>query len=169
MKSQEEINRWIDAYSNGNQIMRYNSSKPKVSKIREYFIDQIDDYGWTMFIIVWLFKIVVVSIFALLVLWVIDSSFLPNQKAEGIVIEKYYRPAYTYYQTMHTGKNSSMTYPVHVDESYNMVIEINGLSDRVRTYAYEYHNVPIGKHYMCIYTKGRIFNTIYIQSYYENK
>lgn len=169
MKTQEEVNNWIEAFSNENQTLRYNASKPKRSKVKEYFTEQIRDYGWTMFIILWLFKIAAASIFALLVLWVIDSSFLPNQKAEGIVVEKYYKPAFMYYQTMHTGKNSSMTYPVHVDESYNMVIEINGLTDRVRTFAYEYYNVPVGKHYMCTYTKGRIFNTIYIQSYYENK
>lgn len=168
MKTQEEVNRWVNAFSNENQILRYNSSKPKKNKFKEffsYFSEQVDDYGWFMVIVLWIFKTVIALVLIMFVLWAIDSSFLPQENGDGVVVEKYYKPSFMYFQTMHTGKNSLMTYPVTVPESFNLVIRINGLKDTYRTFESDYSKIKVGEHLKCTYNNGRIFNTIYIEDY----
>ena len=114
--------------------------------------------------IMWILTTVIVGGFIWLCGWLIDSSFLPLKEKEGIVTEHYYIPAHTTTTYMMSGK---VMIPItnYIDDSYEIIVEIDGLTDKVYLYQSNWNEIKVGDKFCFSYTNGRICKTLYIKSF----
>ncbi len=112
----------------------------------------------------WILFIPIVAGVLWLSMWLIDSSFLPIKNGGGAVTEKYYVPAHTTTTLQACGK-SFIPITTYYDESFEIQITINELSDKIELYQSDWNNIIIGQKINCEYTNGRILNSLYIKSF----
>jgi hypothetical protein len=118
--------------------------------------------------LMWLVLIIIVGLMLWFSVWIIDSSFLTVKESEGKVIERYHIQAYA--ETIYVVSGKVMI-PVttHHNDSYEVVIEINELTDIFFLQQSDWNNINIGDKVYCKHTNGRILNTLRIESIYINK
>lgn len=114
--------------------------------LRDMLIEPFTDGDWIGYVlggIVWFITIVIVSGLLWLSGWLIDSSFLPIKEKNGIVTEKHYVPAHTTTTFVMSGK---VMIPIinYIDDSYDIIVEINGLTDNVSLYQNDWNEINIG-------------------------
>ena len=112
----------------------------------------------------WIFTILIVGGFLWLSVWLIDSSFLPIKQKEGVVTEHCYVPAHTTTTYVMSGK-VMIPITTYVNDSYEITVEIDGLTDNVSLYRSTWYKIKVGDKFCFNYTNGRICNTLYIKSF----
>lgn len=123
-----------------------------------------DFIGCLMGVLAWIIFLTLSFFLFIFLYWIIDSSFMPIQEKDGVVVGTKYSPAYD--STTYTKVGDVMVpNTVHYDESFYVVIEIDGLKDDVQVYEGYYNNVQKGTKVHCKYTNGRIGDNIYIKSF----
>lgn len=117
-------------------------------------------------VLLWIVIIALVLSISYFALWIIDSSFLPIKEEVGVVTNCYIFPAYTQTTFVTIG---SVVSPIttYISESYEVTIEINGLSDNVSLSQSDWLKIKVGDKFLCQYTSGRVLDTIYIKSFSE--
>lgn len=131
---------------------------------KEMLIETFEDGDYFSGILMWLLSLIFVGLIALLFGLLIDSSYLPIKEKEGIIVDKYIRPAH--YTTMYINSGKVLV-PINTfhRESYHIEVEIDDMKDDVSIYLNDFNKKEIGDKIHCEYTNGRIFKTMYIQSY----
>ena len=131
---------------------------------KEMLIETFEDGEYFLGILMWLLSLIVVGLIALLFGWLIDSSYLLIKEKEGILLDKYIRPAHYTTTYINSGK---VLVPINTfhRESYHIEVEIDDMKDDVSIYLNDFNKKEIGDKIHCEYTNGRIFKTMYIQSY----
>lgn len=131
---------------------------------KEMLIETFEDGEYFLGILMWLLSLIVVGLISLLFGWLIDSTYLPIKEKEGVIVDKYVRPAHYTTTYINSGK---VLVPINTfhRESYHIEVEIDHIKDDVSIYLNDFNSKEIGDKIHCEYTKGRIFKTIYIQSY----
>lgn len=131
--------------------------------LRELLIEPFEDGDYGFGILIWIVFLPILAGVIALSLWLIDSSFLPVHKSKGIVESRQYNESYTYITYVHAGK---VNVPItnRAPERYSLNISIDGIVDNFTVTPDVYVKFERGGSVQCEYTKGRIFNTIYIQS-----
>lgn len=123
-----------------------------------------DWLGIILGVLMWILTIIIAGGLLWLSVWIVDSSFLPLKQKQGVVTNKYYVPAHITTTFIMSGK---VMIPVtnYISESYNISIEIDGLTDDVGLRNSYWNTVQIGDKMCCEYTNGRICKTLYIKSF----
>ena len=126
--------------------------------LRDILIDPFTEGDWIGYIlsgIMWIITIAIVGVALWLSGWIIDSSFLSLKQKDGIVIDKYYVPAHTQTTYVMSGK---VMIPItsYIDDSYEITVEIDKLTDDVCLEYSSWDAVKIGDKLLCEYTNGRI-------------
>jgi len=131
---------------------------------KEMLIEPFEYGEYFIGIIMWILSIIVVGLIALLFGWLIDSSYLPIKKKEGIIVDKYIRPAHYTTTYINSGK---VLVPVNTfhRESYHIEVEIDDMRDEISIYLNDFNKKEIGDKIYCEYTNGRLFKNMYIKSY----
>jgi len=136
--------------------------------MKEFFKEMLIEpfkYGeYIMGIIAWLISLIVFGLIAWLFGWLIDSSYLPIKEKDGVIVDKYIRPAHYTTTYINSGK---VLVPINTfhRESYHIEVEIDDMRDDVSIYLNDFSKKEIGDKIHCEYTNGRLFKTMYIQSY----
>lgn len=139
--------------------------------MKEFFkmclIEPFEDNDWIGYIlggVMWLIALAITAGLIWLNVWLIDSSFLPLKQKEGVVTDKYYVPAHTTTTYVMSGK---VMIPItnYISESYDITIEIDGITDDVGLCNSYWNTVQIGDKLCCEYTNGRILKSLYIKSF----
>lgn len=130
---------------------------------KEMFIEIFEDGEYFLGILMWLLSLILLGLIAWIFGWLIDSTCLPIKEDNGIVTNKYVRPAH--YVTTYI-KSGEVLLPITTfyDDSYNITIKIDEMTDDVAIYQSSYNSIEIGEKLHCKYTNGRLFKTMYIQS-----
>ena len=130
---------------------------------KEMLIETFKDREYFLGILMWILTIIIVGFLGFLLVWFIDSAHLPINKKQGVLTNKYIRPAH--YTTTYI-KSGQVMIPIETfhDTSYNLEITINDLTNDIAVYENYYNSVSVGSKIKCEYTKGRIMNTIYIKN-----
>lgn len=132
--------------------------------LREMLIEPFEDEDYFLGIFMWILTVIAVGLIALFFGWIIDSSYLPIKEKEGIVIDKYIRPAHYTTTYINSGKILVPMNTFH-RESYHIEVEIDDMRDEISIYQNDFNSKEIGDKIHCEYTNGRIFKTMYIKSY----
>jgi len=135
--------------------------------LKYMLIEPFTERGWINYMggtIMWILTTVIVGGFIWLCGWLIDSSFLPLKEKEGIVTEHYYIPAHTTTTYMMSGK-TMIPITNYIDDRYEIIVEIDGLTDKVCLYQSNWNKIKVGDKICFSYTNGRIFKTLYIKSF----
>lgn len=135
--------------------------------LKDMLIEPFTEGDWIGYIlggVMWILTIVIVGGLLWLSVWLIESSFLPLKTKEGVVTDKYYIPAHTTTTYVMSGK---VIIPItnYISESYEIDIEIDGLTDDVGLCNSYWNTVKIGDKLCCEYTNGRILKSLYIKSF----
>ncbi len=131
--------------------------------LREMLIEPFEDGEYLIGIISWIIFILLVGLLSVLLLWLVDSSFMPIKEGQGIIIGKYIDPAHYYTTYTQCGK-TSIPITHYVPESYHINVKINSLQDDVSiTQGYYSNGANIGDTLQCKYTNGRIMESLYIK------
>lgn len=130
---------------------------------KEMLIENFEDGEYFLGILMWLLSLIVFGLIAWLFGWLIDSTYLPIKEKNGIVTNKYIRPAHYVTTYVQSGK---VLVPITTfyDTSYNIEITVDEMKDDVSVYSDYYDSCKIGEKIYCKYTNGRLFKTMYIQS-----
>lgn len=129
------------------------------------FTDSDRDWGDKFFgTILWLLTLIIIGVMLWIFGWIFDSSFLPTKQKQGIVTNHYYVPAHTVHGFHKVGKILS-PYTIYIHDSYEVTIEIDGLTDNVSLKKCYWDKVKIGDNLCCECTNGRLLNTLYIHSF----
>ena len=120
--------------------------------------------GYIMGVIGWIIFLTLSFFLFIFLYWIIDSSFMPIQEKDGVVIGTKYSPAHSSTTYIHVG-DVLVPNTVYYDESFYVVIEIDGLKDDVEVYEGYYNSVEKGTKVHCKYTNGRIGDNLYIKSF----
>jgi len=130
---------------------------------KEMLIETFEDGEYFLGILMWLFSLFVFGLIAWLFGRLIDSTYLPIKEDNGIVTNKFIRPAH--YVTTYI-KSGEVLVPItnFYDESYNITIKIDEMTDDVSIYQSSYNSIEIGEKLHCKYTNGRLFKTMHIQN-----
>ena len=112
----------------------------------------------------WILTTTIVGGFIWLCGWLIDSSFLSLKEKEGVVTEHYYIPAHTTTTYMMSGK-TMIPITNYIDDRYEIIVEIDGLTDKVCLYQSNWNKIKVGDKICFSYTNGRICKTLYIKSF----
>jgi hypothetical protein len=135
--------------------------------LKDMLIEPFTDGDWMGYILgglMWILTIAIVGGLLWLSVWLIDSSFLPLKEKEGVVTEHYYVPAHTTTTYVMSGK---VMIPItnYIDDSYEITVEIDGLTDNVCLYQSNWSEIKVGDKFCFNYTNGRICKTLYIKSF----
>ncbi len=114
--------------------------------------------------LMWILTTTIVGGFIWLCGWLIDSSFLSLKEKEGVVTEHYYIPAHTTTTYMMSGK-TMIPITNYIDDRYEIIVEIDGLTDKVCLYQSNWNKIKVGDKICFSYTNGRICKTLYIKSF----
>jgi len=121
-----------------------------------------DFLDWGMGVLFWILSLILIGGCLWILVFLVDSSFLPIKEKDGIVTNKYIVPAHTTTTYIQVGK--VMVPQTHYHETtYNLEITIDGISDDISLYEKDYEGAKVGLICHCKYTSGRILNTIYIK------
>jgi len=131
--------------------------------LKDMLIEPFTDNDWMNCILGGLMWILIIAIVGGL-LWLIDSSFLPLKEKEGVITEHYYVPAHTTTTYVISGKLMIPT-TNYIDNSYEITVEIDGLTDNVCLYQSNWSEIKIGDKICFNCTNGRISKTLYIKSF----
>lgn len=165
-KTKAEVDAWFRQVQ-FDQLREYKvrEEEKRVSKfkifVHDQFIEPISDYGLFTALVVMILKLGTAILIMGTTLWLIDSCFLKQNYGQGVIVNKYYKSEYTYYTSIHAGNTSTMI-PNTIPESFNIVVEIEGLEDKVGISETNYNELKIGDTVECAFKRGRIFKTIYI-------
>ena len=105
----------------------------------------------------------IVGLTSIGILYLIDSSYLPEKKATGEITNMYIVPGHYTHTSIMCGKTSIPVTTWH-DTTYNLTIAIDGISDDVSITGEYYLLRDIGDKVKCTYTNGRMFDSLYIKS-----
>lgn len=137
--------------------------------LKDMLIEPFLDRGWTGYIlgvVMWFFALIIVGGLLLLSIWLIDSTYLPLKEKQGVVTEHYYIPAHTTTTFIMIGK--VMVPQIHYyDDSFEITVEIDGLTDNVCLYKNSWDETKVGDKFCFKYTNGRICKSLYIKSFCE--
>ena len=114
--------------------------------------------------VVWIFTLTVLFFAGWGVLYLIDSSYLDEQQGTGKIVNMVFHPAHDYVTYIHVNKISIPQWH-HVPDSWGCVIQVDGLVDEVGVSEYFYNRTPIGQSVNVTFTNGRIWDSMYIQSF----
>jgi hypothetical protein len=132
---------------------------------REVYLEPFEDgvSGWLLGMLIWGLTLTILGLIGWGLFYVVDSCWLPIHTGIGEVIGKGYSPAH--YTTTYVMSGKVMI-PVntYVPESWNITININGLTDIVNISEYNYNRISIGEKLECDYVTGRISSGIYIKA-----
>lgn len=131
---------------------------------KEMLIETFEDGEYFIGIMAWTISLIVFGLIAWLFGWLIDSSYLPIKEKDGVIVDKYIRPAHYTTTYINSGK---VLVPINTfhRESYHIEVEIDDMRDDVSIYLNDFSKKEIGDKIHCEYTNGRLFKTMYIQSY----
>lgn len=135
--------------------------------LKYMLIERFTDGDWIDYILgglMWILTITIVGGLLWLSVLLINSSFLPLKEKEGVVTEHYYVPAHTTKTYMMVGKIMMPQTHYH-DDSFEITVEIDGLTDNVCLYQNSWSTIKAGDKFCFKYTNGRIFKTLYIKSF----
>ena len=138
--------------------------------LKYMLVEPFTEGGWINYIsgtLMWILTTAIVGGFIWLCGWLIDSSFLPLKEKEGVVTEHYYIPAHTTTTYMMSGK-TMIPITNYIDDSYGIIVEIDGLTDKVCLYQSNWNKIKVGDKICFSYTNGRIYKTLYIKSFCGN-
>ena len=130
----------------------------------EMLIEPFLEWSWEilMGIICWCLVLGLVVGTFIFGVWAIDSSFLQEKQGTGVIVGKRFIAAHTTISIISTGK-STVHVPVHHSDSYRVNIQVNGLNDEVAVSKYYYDDLEINEEINCVYTNGRIMDSMYIK------
>ena len=131
--------------------------------LKDMLIEPFTEGDWIGYILgglMWILTIAIVSGLLWLCGWLIDSSFLPIKEKEGVVTKYYYVPAHTTTTCVIGGVITN-----YIDDSYEITVEIDGLTDNVCLDQSYWNQISIGDKLCCKYTNGRLLRTLYIKSF----
>ena len=131
---------------------------------KEMLIEPFEDGEYFIGIMAWTISLIVFGLIAWLFGWLIDSSYLPIKEKDGVIVDKYIRPAHYTTTYINSGK---VLVPINTfhRESYHIEVEIDDMRDDVSIYLNDFSKKEIGDKIHCEYTNCRLFKTMYIQSY----
>ena len=131
--------------------------------LREMLIEPFEDGEFLMGLIAWIVFTLLVGILSIVLFWLVDSSFMPIQKADGVIVEKTIVPAH--YETIYNQVGDVMIpTTIHHDEEFYVTVEIDNCRDDVSVYETYYHYAKVGDVLHCTYTNGRLSsNSLYIK------
>jgi hypothetical protein len=128
----------------------------------EPFTQSTDWFSRFIGIFMWAIMLTILS----LIIWggilLIDSTNLPIKEKDGIVIDKYVRPAFITTTMIPCGK-SFIPITNYIPESFYIVISIDKLNDDVVVDENIFTHTNIGSKIHCKYANGRIKNSLYIK------
>lgn len=122
-----------------------------------------DFLGYFIGFIMWVVFLSVTFLLLLLGFWLVDSSFMPIKEKDGVIVGKFYNPEYETTTYTQIGDVNIPTTTYH-DETFYVVVEIDGLKDDVAVYESYYDKAKKGDILHCTYTNGRIGETLYIKT-----
>ncbi len=133
--------------------------------LKEVFIEPFTDnwVGYVIGSICWMLSIFLLIVFISLIVWLIDSSFLPMKQKEGVVINKTYTPAHMNTSVISTGK-AVIPITTYISDSYEITIQIDGITDNISLCHGDWNKIKVGEKLLCKYTNGRILKSLYINS-----
>ncbi len=102
------------------------------------------------------------TIMAFGVLYLVDSSFMEEKQAKGIVTGKWIVPEHTDDSFILVGDIMVPT-STHYPTSYNIRIKIGGMEDNVEIKANYYNTIQTSQEVNCTYTNGRLYESLYIK------
>lgn len=110
---------------------------------------------------------IVSGVLVLLVSWglfiLVDSTFMPIQEKDGLVVGTKYSPPHDV-TTYNKIGDVMVPNTVHYDESFYAVVEIDSLQDDIQINGNYYYSEPRGEVVHCTYVRGRISNDLYIKT-----
>ncbi len=141
----------------------------KSEYIMKYFIkimliETFEEGEYFLGILMWLLFLIFFVLIIWLFAWLIDSSYLPIKEDIGVITDKYIIPSH--HSTTYI-KSGELLVPItnYYDESYHITIQINEMCDDVSICESSYNSIEVGQKLNCKYTNGRLFKTLYIQSF----
>lgn len=133
--------------------------------LRDLFIEPFNDGWWAILgVIVWVFSLFIAGFILYGCLYLIDSVGRPYQRGTGRIVNMVFHPARTYTTFVHVNK-VSIPQVHHVPDSWECVIEVNGLQDGVNVTKYFYDRTAIGSSVDVTFTNGRIWDSLYIKNF----
>lgn len=135
--------------------------------LKEILIEPFYGNDWFDYIfggLLWVLTISLVIIMTWLPLLLIDYSFLELKEKDGVITEHYYIPKHTTTTYIYSGIHMI---PVieNIDDSYEITVEIDGVTDNVSLDKNSWNKVKVGDKFCFKYTNGRIFKSLYIKSF----
>jgi hypothetical protein len=131
--------------------------------LKDMYIDIFRDgvTGIILAIILWITSLFVLAILLTGTLYLIDSSFLEESIAKGIITSKRIIPEHTDHGFIMAGKSMIPT-TTHYPTSYEIQIRIDNLTDVVLFNENNFNKLKIGQVVNCTYKNGRLFESLYI-------
>ncbi len=127
-----------------------------------FLIEPFKDGNYVIGIMFWVMFLVVLAMVVGFLIYIVDSTFMPVQKANGIITKKKKVDAHTTTTFVKVG-NILVPQTRHHKDAYYVKIEIDGIKDSVNVKKKYYDQVVIGDTVECEYTRGRLFtDSLYI-------
>jgi hypothetical protein len=125
----------------------------------DLFIDPFSEgiKGILLGIFIWLLSITFVFIIVGSVLYLIDCAIGTKKQGVGIIVDRNFDPAHTTHH--HSGKHHHTT---HYPDRWYVSIKVEDLSDQIQVNELYYNESWVGDSVNIKYTKGKIFDAIYI-------
>jgi len=129
-----------------------------------WFIEPFKNRDYGIGITVWFMSLMLFSPLSWVSLYFIDSSFLSQKEAKGIIINKRYTPGH--FQTTYIQSGNILT-PItnYIPDNYGIEIEINELTDDFVVTKKEWISLHEGDTLSCKFVSGRLFNSLYIRGF----
>jgi hypothetical protein len=133
----------------------------------EIYIEPFTDglLGIITGLVMWLLTVLLIGLVLYGLFYVADSCWLPSETSTGVLVNKWIVPEH--YTTTYVQSGKVMI-PITslVQTTWNLQIQINGISDNVSVGNGFYNECEIGVELLCDYVNGRFSDEIYISSIY---
>jgi len=132
----------------------------------EMLIGTFKDGDYAIGIMMWLLFLVMLGTLLSIIIWAVDSWFMPTFEGQGVIVDKSITPAHSTTNIVKVG-NSNIPITTHHKEAYYLDVKIDGRQDSVGVKKKFYKKAQIGDMLRCKYSYGRLFTTsLYIDEIY---
>lgn len=124
-----------------------------------------DGLEWFALIMIWIITLLIVGFLIAGALYLVDSTFLADRQGSGTISAMVFKPShYTTTMIYNAATKTSTPHTVYHPDAWYITITVDGLNDDFYVSERDYMKLRFGQSIDVTYSKGRIFDSLYIKS-----